>query len=353
MSEWSTKLTSALRLTFNATLADLTSLEQLMSTMMAENAVHEDVCHKLWQAYSTSKDIPHAQRRGAIIILGQLAIAKPEIVTENIEYLLKIGLGQHGKADYLLAKYSCIALVRIGGSQKKVKGSLADQSIRLAMDNPVFERLKVAILNSKVDQEWFGLSEQIINTIYALGEQPDALCSDIIQELALNVFGRAAALQGKRESPEAEVPGEAAETQGQEQDLPEASQTHARQSAEPGRTQSAEPPALANAFQLAQLLFAAGHIATRHLLHLELMEREFKRRKTETDKKDSAKSAAEKEELDQVVGSVEDDLADVIAMAKEKELLYGPDSLLAIFGPMAVAVCSQPKLYKVSLSPIY
>lgn len=335
-------------LTFNATLADLTSLEQLMSTMMAEGAVHDDVVHKLWQAYSTPKDIPHAQRRGAIIILGQLAIAKPEIITENLEYLLKIGLGQHGKADYLLAKYSCTALVRIGGSQKKVKGSLADQSIRLAMDNPIFDRLKASILNTKVDQEWFGLSEQIINTIYALGEQPDALCSDIIQELALNVFGKAAAAHPeKQETPDVDLPA-AAETQAEDDERPEESesQANARLSSEPARTQSAEPPALANAFQLAQLLFAAGHVATRHLLHLELMEREFKRRKTETDKQTVGKSAAEKEELDQVVGSVEDDIADVIAIAKEKELLYGPDSLLAVFGPMAVAVCSQPKLYK-------
>ena len=321
---------------------------------MAENAVHDDVIHKLWQAYSTSKDIPHAQRRGAIIILGQLAIAKPEIITENLEYLLKIGLGQHGKADYLLAKYSCIALVRIGGSQKKVKGSLADKSVRLEMDNAIFDRLRTSILNSKVDQEWFGLSEQIINTIYALGEQPDALCSDIIQELARNVFGKAAGGPEKRESPEAELQpaetaGEAGENHDQEGDAPERSQTQARQSAEPGRTQSAEPPALANAFQLAQLLFASGHIATRHLLHLELMEREGKRRKAESEKQEAAKEPVEKQDLDQVVGSVEDDIAEGIAAAKEKELLYGPDSLLAIFGPMAVAVCSQPKLYKVRL----
>ena len=45
-------LRHAIRLTFGATLAELTSLEQLMFIMMAEDAVHDDIVVKLWQAYS-------------------------------------------------------------------------------------------------------------------------------------------------------------------------------------------------------------------------------------------------------------------------------------------------------------
>jgi hypothetical protein len=42
------------RRTYNATLAELTSLEELMRTMMADNGVHPEVVTKLWQVYSTS-----------------------------------------------------------------------------------------------------------------------------------------------------------------------------------------------------------------------------------------------------------------------------------------------------------
>lgn len=42
------------RLTYDATLAELTSLEQLMSVMMADGAVHQDVINKLWNVYSES-----------------------------------------------------------------------------------------------------------------------------------------------------------------------------------------------------------------------------------------------------------------------------------------------------------
>jgi condensin complex subunit 1 len=126
------------RRTYHATLAELTSLEELMRTMMVDGGVHNDVINKLWQVYSTDQEIPKPQRQGAIIILGMLAIAKREVVTERVDSLLKIGLGPlgmvsdlsvmrdaraHGQNDLVLARYTCIALQRLGGSAKKVKGA--------------------------------------------------------------------------------------------------------------------------------------------------------------------------------------------------------------------------------------
>lgn len=40
------------RQTYSTTLAELTSLEELMRTMMVEEAIHPDIIAKLWQAYS-------------------------------------------------------------------------------------------------------------------------------------------------------------------------------------------------------------------------------------------------------------------------------------------------------------
>jgi condensin complex subunit 1 len=44
----------------------------------------------------TEQAIPKPQRQGAIIILGMLALARREVVTEKVDSLLKIGLGQNG-----------------------------------------------------------------------------------------------------------------------------------------------------------------------------------------------------------------------------------------------------------------
>lgn len=103
------------RLTFDATLAELTSLEELLKAMMVDGQIHHDVIKKLWQVYSgyllpigmnespnesplgTDKEISRQQRRGAIIILGMIAGARRQIVTDHLDTLLKVGLGPRGK----------------------------------------------------------------------------------------------------------------------------------------------------------------------------------------------------------------------------------------------------------------
>lgn len=54
------------------------------------------------------------------------------------------------------------------------------------------------------------------------------------------------------------------------------------------------------------------------------------------------------EELDQVAGNAEDEIGDRIAGVRETELLYGPESLLALYGPMIVHICGSPHKFKVS-----
>jgi len=49
-------------------------------------------------AYSNpTRELPKQQRRGAVIILGMLAVASPKIVETRREDLIKIGLGARGK----------------------------------------------------------------------------------------------------------------------------------------------------------------------------------------------------------------------------------------------------------------
>ena len=53
------------------------------------------------------------------------------------------------------------------------------------------------------------------------------------------------------------------------------------------------------------------------------------------------------EELDQVAGNAEDEIGDRIAAVRETELLYGPDSLLALYGPLLIRICGRPDQFKV------
>jgi len=353
-----------IELTYQATLAELTSLEELMGVMMERGYVHEDVIYKLWEVYSTSKDISKQQRRGAIIVLGMLAAPRPNVVADNLDKLVAIGLGPIGKGDLVLARYSCIALSRLGGSAKKVKGSLIDRNIRLPLDNPVFRKLADIIQTPTRSKEWFAMAEQALNTIYGLGDQPDLLCTEILQKMALKCFEGVQEEQNQSDAMDVDqqIPSES------QVDSPDINSRLDSQPIESQRptplpagssalSSSQGPRLLADSFALSQVIFVAGHVAVKHLVHLELVEREFKRRKAESDelkKKQNPRKAGqndmdkdmEGEELDQVAGNVEDDIGDVIAHAREKELLFGHQSLLSVFAPMTVQICGLPAVYK-------
>lgn len=343
--------------TFGATLAELTSLEELLSIMCGENMIDERVIDKLWSVYSSPKAISRGQRRGAIIVLSMLAVSRKEIVSEHIDTLLSIGLGALGAKDIVLAKYTCLALSRVGGSVKKVKGALSDNQVRYPMTHAMFGRLKAAIQWPSTSGQWFSLAEYAIQTIYLLGEQPDALCADIVKQMTARVFGPGAPRRHAEHDGMSVPPTPSSVSENDDQ---------------------IEPRTRAPAFALAQLLFVVGHVALKQIVYLELVEREFKRRKAEADKekalasKDNVaredtsinekangkskgkgrrgKKAAtpaneEPDELDQVAGNAEDEIGDVVSEVREKELLYGQQSLLSIFGPVVVHICSNPTSY--------
>jgi condensin complex subunit 1 len=349
-------------LTFGASPAELTSLEQLLSTMVKAGHVSEVVINKLWQVYGVQKDISAAQRRGAIIVLGMIALADPEIVVKETETMLRIGLGKYGRADLLLAKFTCVALKRMIPAAKKAQEKATSPSIsKMANDHAILVKLASLMLISSDRQDWFGMAEQAIAAIYVLSNHPDVLCSEVLRQKTRLVFQqtRKAPSLSRAASPDAmeieEEPADAAAQPEEALDEPK------------------QKPSVA----LSQLLFAVGHIAVKQIVHLELCELDFKRRKQEQEKTKppavnasprksmgaapsrKKKTAAdeveaeankekeeEKDELDMIGGTTEDDFTEAIAHIRERELLYGPNSLLANFGPLVTEICANNAAYR-------
>ena len=128
-------------LTFGATPAELTSLEQLLNTMVKADHVSDLVVAKLWQVYGVQKqDISKNQRRGAIIILGMLATADPNIVIKEMGTMLRIGLGPLGRADLALAKYTCLALRRMNPTKRQGKEG-SNEALKLSNDHAILTKL--------------------------------------------------------------------------------------------------------------------------------------------------------------------------------------------------------------------
>jgi condensin complex subunit 1 len=343
-------------LTFGATPAELTSLEQLLSTMFKNGHVSETVIAKLWQVYGVQKEISKAQRRGAIIVLGMIALADPEVVAKEIDTMLRIGLGQLGRADLVLAKFTCVALRRMIPVAKKAQDKSTSTGIsKMSNDNAVLTMLASIVLIPSESKDWFGVAEQAVGAIYVLSQHPDVLCSEILRQKTKAVFQRtrsAPSLSREASPDDMEIDGPA--------QLP---------SPPPEDVNEYQKPSIA----LSQLLFAVGHIAIKQIVHLELCELDFKRRKQEQEKNKPGANASprkstgsiaskkkkaaeevepekekeeEKDELDLIGGTTEDDFTEAIAHIRERELLYGPNSLLANFGPLVTEICANNTAYK-------
>ncbi|GBC07485.1 hypothetical protein RclHR1_00750019 [Rhizophagus clarus] len=304
-------------LTYSATLAELTSLELLLSTIMEEDeaVISNDIINKLWSIYSAG-EVSKEQRLGAIIVLNMLAIAKAEIVWEKIDLLLKVGLGQFSKTDLNLAKHTCIALQRLSGKKKKVKGTVSKVSKRLPMSHQIFQRLKQIIEFQTTSRDWFGVAEQAINAIYLLGENPNTLCRDIIRQKAALVL-------------DVKMPENVENMEIDEESI-----------------LTDQESFLVHPLHLSQLVFIIGHVAIKQLVHLEVIEAKWKRRKeAESEDKEKSTKNLRDNELEQTAGINEDDYGEIIAQIREKELLFDPDALLTLFCPLIVSVCASNKTY--------
>ncbi|EXJ73298.1 condensin complex subunit 1 [Cladophialophora psammophila CBS 110553] len=352
-------------LTFGATPAELTSLEQLLSTMFKAGHIPELVITKLWQVYGVNKEISRAQRRGAIIVLGMIALASPEVVVKEIDTMLRVGLGQLGRNDLVLAKFTSVALRRMIPTAKKVQEKTASAGLsKMSNNHEVLRMLASILLTTSASKDWYGMAEQAISAIYVLSDHPDVLCSEVLRQKTRLVFQQTKDLSSlsRTSSPEPD----AMDIDGEELVTNPETEPH---ELEPTETKQ-EKPSIA----LSQLLFTVGHIAIKQIVHLELCELDFKRRKQDQEKnkpvanpspdKSSGppsaqrkKTAAEevlvekqkeeeKDELDLIGGTTEDDFTEAIAHIRERELLYGPHSLLANFGPLVTEICANNTAYK-------
>lgn len=380
---------SLVSLTYGTTVSEITSLERLLGFAMSPSAlsgitnnltqrqkdndadtallsdrvlpttkmISDGVVKVLWKIYGHNQRLAKSQRRGAVIILGMLAKADPEVVDiEGLELLLKVGLGQHGREDFKLARYTCIVLQRMipEENSKKSLGTMTSASDdrelpptqrKLAESHEVIKRLAAFIILPSSSMEWFSVCEEAVNAIYSICEAPDAVISHLLRLKTKQVFA-----------------------------------PHSSSLINECQNIGVEHPAclegVDNNSLLSQLLFFAGHAAVKTLVYLEKMEARFKRRKMELDRerveanereretndRDGAKDGREKgrrgrkhrkdkdedEEMtqDQELnliggGTTEDDFSEELTYIREDELMYGQQSLLSRFGPLARELCLE------------
>ncbi|KAJ3216820.1 Condensin complex subunit [Dinochytrium kinnereticum] len=331
-------------------LAELTSLEQLLGIIAEKDLIPHGAIELLWTVFGTNsealwltrlaskrKETPAQRRRGALAILSMLGKWKKDIIDRNRETLLKYGLGEFAKNDLLLAKYACITLQRLGVGKHNIKGAESygqanEPSVRFPSKDALFSRLVNLILEPTTSPQWFVFTEQALNTIYALAENPDIISGTIIKRYSSRFF---------KVPPPPDTLDEITDAFNVTMNLNDRMDTEQSPALQGEDTElnSSSDGFEVDPVELSKLCFMVGHVAIKQIAHLEAIETEWKRRRN----KDRASKAPTVggSDLDQVVGTAEDDFSDMIARIRERELLHGQRSLLAIYGPLIVHICKH------------
>lgn len=147
------------------------------------------------------------------------------------------------------------------------------------MESRVFRKLREAIEWPCRSKDWFGMAEQAITTVYALGEHPDVLCNDIVTSLARRAFCKDTSTSNIRQNEDVMDAGAYVRTSGLETTTAS------------GWTETLTVQG--DVFQLSQLLFVVGLVAIKQIAFLEVVEREWKRQKDEKQKGTRTKTIPE------------------------------------------------------------
>ncbi|UCS19278.1 uncharacterized protein HLK63_C02981 [Nakaseomyces glabratus] len=306
-----------IQLTVDATVSDLTSLEQLLGMMYEHKLINEIVINTLWAIYNTASNADNGteksfvknQIHGAIIVLGMLANVNSDIILKGIDSILNIGLGSAGFDDLILCRYSCIALGRVVPKKSLFLDSILSED----QEMQAVQKLGQHIIFATTNPNYFAMAENAINALFNISSKPDIVIADLIKEKTMMTFGK------------------------------------------PENDSSITSTDISRTDSLSQLLFIVGQAAVKTLVYLEKCEAEFKKRKIEAESKigqeksknegptdpNATANETKDNELEMIGGTNEDDFADAINYVKETELLFGPESLFGKFCPIVEEIVSN------------
>jgi condensin complex subunit 1 len=319
------------------TVAELTSLEEIVRLLMTAKLLPEAAIAALWDVVGQRRQAASAtlaHKRGAVSVLSMVAAADPQVIDSagRLSLLVDNGIagGAEGKCDYGLVRVSAIALQKlvtvVGSKKSRSVVSLPLKQQRIVSD--AVEKMQGFLCNNtdydaSTDRQWYPAAEQVVNAIFCLSDEPEKCCEPVVKALST-----AAA-----KSMEPEADGDA--------------------NAEAAVTRNASKAAA-----MSKLFFVLGHVALKLLVHTEALAQEVKDNAEKSKNGPGTKSKSGKGSKSKGADSdedggeegVEDAMEKELGMAAEEELeqdklvdaiceteIVGKN-LLGAFGPLIVQV---------------
>ncbi|KAF7403509.1 hypothetical protein HZH68_006303 [Vespula germanica] len=301
------------------------SLEELIKLWYNDKEISEETLQVLWEIFSMKlPDTTPIESRAALILIMMIGQTESGIIVENLDVLVKIGLGPRAKNDLLLARDTCRTLQTIKQENQNIEAAPIRYPNNHSMFQEIITLLKDNFYNLK-ENGYISFATDAINVVYKLANQPHHL----IKNFLLDIY--------KTEQ----------------------------------FTVENDKSIVISSIVLSKLLHIVGHIAIREMVHLDIeIYRELKRRNNIRDlkknkdlNKDNTKrnvsississcnrSVRAKEILqedngeDALEGAADDTDAEFINTALESEIVTG-NGLLTKFMPIVSHVCQHPEKY--------
>uniref|UniRef100_A0ACB8ES41 Uncharacterized protein n=1 Tax=Sphaerodactylus townsendi TaxID=933632 RepID=A0ACB8ES41_9SAUR len=316
----------------DASLATIQCLGEIISEFVQKDEIKPAVVQLLWEQFTEKSECSALERHAAIMLLGMMARGKPEIVGSNLDILVTVGLDDRVHENYRLAQEVCNAISKITSGQKPALGK-SGTPIRLPQSHLLFERLSKAVIMGFVGSSphWIPFTETAITLIYQLAEEPEEVCTRILQHCSQQTLEKLGEVEGTEAEPGSSPTGGAGDS------------SHV------------------DALLLTHLVSLAGDVALQQLVHLELAvsaelrrrrilgeEQEMKERTGSNVKDVRIKSTGNETTMEMELGlvgaSAEDTEAELIRSICETELLEGKQ-LLSTFVPLVLKICNNPGHY--------
>lgn len=337
---------SLMELVEGATIGELLALEEILQHLMASGDIDADHTKILFEKYAMKQPevTPH-QSRVACKLICMLASADKELVIQNLDTFVTIGLGQRANEDSQLVQLTCATLAKAADSNPKVEEMKV--AFRLEQTHSIFTRLHQILVDKITNQEdnfYLPMSHEAIKVIYKLAEHPDQICEEMLREM-LQII----------------VPDQTSRDSGKENE-----ETNSNPVSSLAEFADEAPEFDIPSHVLCRFFTIVGNVALNELIFLESsVLTEVKIRKFIVETKESEKQSQKKSRpkgstvsrrktmTPGTPGNAEEEIGLAGASAVEDELeqfrifrlVDDPKNLLSQVAPLVVQVVSHPEIY--------
>ncbi|KAF8770443.1 Condensin complex subunit 1 like protein [Argiope bruennichi] len=173
----------------NATIDDAWSLRAFVIHFSQTNEIPVSISDVLWaNLINPASGVTEQEKISILMLLSMVAEQRPDFVWQNLNAIVKYGLGPNGEKNFQLAMYTLIVLCKanIENRGKFHSANSIDEETRLPPDHAIAERIKYLLIEgikNYEDNQWTPMANEAILTIFCLMKEPEVLCMKIMKEI--------------------------------------------------------------------------------------------------------------------------------------------------------------------------